>query len=124
MYMPLDDWARFCIDQIEGGNGHGKLLKPATYALMQTAQPNGPYGLGWGALARAAGRQGPVLTHEGSDGTWLAEVVLFPKSHSGVLITANAGEDVGADKTVKALTVQTLATLAPAAPPAPPPAKP
>ncbi len=125
VYMPLDDWARFCIDQINGADGHGKLLQPKTYALMQTAQPNGPYGLGWGVLARAAGRQGPVLTHSGSDGTWYAEVVLFPAQHTGVLITANAGEDMGADKVVTALIRPELLTLAPAAPADPAaPAKP
>jgi CubicO group peptidase (beta-lactamase class C family) len=45
MYMPLHDWALFCIDQINGANGGGKLLKPQTYRLMQTAQPGGTTGL-------------------------------------------------------------------------------
>ena len=66
IYLSLDDWARFCIDQIDGAGGHGKLLKPTTYALEQTAQPNGIYALGWGAVPKGFGRQGPLLTHDGS----------------------------------------------------------
>jgi CubicO group peptidase (beta-lactamase class C family) len=115
MYMPLEDWARFCIDQLDGAAGHGKLLKPETYRLMQTAQPGGPYGLGWGAIATAAGLQGPMLSHAGSDGTWYANVVLLPTRGSGVLVTANAGEKMGGDKAVNGALVTVLRELTPPA---------
>lgn len=121
IYLSLDDWAKFCIDQIDGASGHGKLLKPATYTLMQTAQPNGIYALGWGAAPKGFGRQGPLLTHDGSDGTWYAKVILFPTFRTGVLITANAAEDMGGDKTVKAAAKAVIDSLAPAAPPEPKP---
>lgn len=121
IYLSLDDWAKFCIDQIDGAAGRGKLLKPATYRLMQTAQPNGIYALGWGAVPKGFGLQGPILTHDGSDGTWYAKVVLFPASRSGVLVTANAAEDMAGDKAVKAATKAVINSLAP---PAPPEAKP
>lgn len=115
IYMPLDDWARFCIDQMKGANGKGVLLKPETYKLMQTAQPGGPYGLGWGAVPKGAGREGPLLTHSGSDGTWYAFVALFPTRGTGVLLTANAGEDSGAADAEKAAFKAIAETLAPPA---------
>ena len=122
IYLSLDDWAKFCIDQIDGAGGHGKLLKPATYRLMQTAQPNGIYALGWGDVPKGFGRQGPILTHSGSDGTWYAFVALFPASRSGVLVTANAAEDMGGDKAVRAAVKAVVDSLAPAAPADPKPA--
>ncbi len=115
MYMPLDDWAKFCIDQLNGAKVHGKLLKPKTYTLMQTAQPGGTAGMGWGVQDRIAGRKGPVLVHAGSDGTWYALVALFPKTGAGVLVTANAGPDMGADAADKAAFKEVADTLSPPA---------
>lgn len=115
MYMPLGDWARFCIDQLDGASGKGGLLRPETYRLMQTAQPGGPYGFGWGVLASAAGRQGPMITHAGSDGTWYVNVILLPTRGAGVLVAANAGEKMGGDKAVDQALVTVLRELAPPA---------
>jgi CubicO group peptidase (beta-lactamase class C family) len=115
MYMPLSDWARFCLDQLAGARGHGKLLRAETYRLMQTAQPGGG-GLGWGVQDRIAGRQGPVLVHAGSDGAWYALVALFPASGNGILMTSNAGPDMGADAAEKSVFKALVDSLAPAAP--------
>jgi CubicO group peptidase (beta-lactamase class C family) len=113
MYMPLDDWARFCIDQLKGAKGQGRLLKPETYRLMQTAQAGGVMGLGWGVVPSLAGREGPVLTHAGSDGTWYALVALFPETGAGVLVTANAGEEMGGAAADKAAFLEVMDRLAP-----------
>ncbi|HEY3812028.1 MAG TPA: serine hydrolase domain-containing protein [Caulobacteraceae bacterium] len=103
MYMSLDDWSRFAIDQIDGWHGHGKLLKPATYHKLQTpAFPPDTAGLGWGASPTALGRKGPALTHAGSDGTMYAIICLFPEARTGLLVACNAGEAMGGDKVVKA----------------------
>ena len=112
MYMPLDDWAKFCIDQLEGDAGRGKLLKTETYRLTHTAQPGGG-GMGWGVQETIAGRQGPALAHAGSDGSWMAIVALFPGRGTGVLITANAGEEMGGDAADKAAFSQVLDRLSP-----------
>ncbi len=112
MYMPLSDWALFCIDQLRGAKGQGRLLKPESYRLMQTAQPGGG-GLGWGVQPSVAGRQGPVLVHVGSDGSWYAIVALFPDSGNGLLIAANAGEDMGGDAAGRAAFKPIVDTLAP-----------
>jgi CubicO group peptidase (beta-lactamase class C family) len=101
--MTLDDWARFCIDQIQGSHGRGKLLKAETYRLLQTAQDDTRTGLGWGVPPTVLGRKGPALTHSGSDGNWYAVVVLFPETGDGLLVAANAGESMGGDKATKQL---------------------
>jgi CubicO group peptidase (beta-lactamase class C family) len=115
MFMPLEDWARFCIDQLEGARGGGELLEPETYRLMQTAQPGGPSGLGWGVTDTVAGRQGPALMYSGSDGSWTAMVVLLPNSGSGVLVTANAGDGMGGEAADKAALKAILMALSPPA---------
>jgi CubicO group peptidase (beta-lactamase class C family) len=99
----LHDWALFCLDQMAGVHGGGKILKPESYRLMQSAQAGGQSGLDWGIQDSIAGRKGPVLLHGGSDGNWLAWVALFPESKSGVLVVANAAEDMDGDQTSKAV---------------------
>jgi CubicO group peptidase (beta-lactamase class C family) len=114
MHMSLRDWARFCLDQLAGARGAGKLLSADSYRLMQTAQPNSPSGLDWGVQDSIAGRQGPVLVHGGSDGNSLTWVALFPGSANGVLVVANAAEDMGADRASRALLGPLFASLSPA----------
>lgn len=113
VHMSLRDLARFCLDQMAGSHGDGKLLTPASYRLMQTAQPDSPSGLDWGVQESIGGRQGPVLVHGGSDGNWLAWVVLFPSTGNGVLVVANAANDMGADKATTALLGALFPSLGP-----------
>jgi CubicO group peptidase (beta-lactamase class C family) len=114
LHMSLGNWARFNLDQLAGSKGQGKLLTPASYRLMQTAQPGSPAGLDWGVQASIAGRQGPVLVHQGSDGNWLAIAVLFPEQGTGALMVANAAPAMGADKVLHAVAGTLFPTLSPA----------
>jgi CubicO group peptidase (beta-lactamase class C family) len=123
LHMPLAAWARFNLDQLAGAKGQGKLLSPASYQLMQTAQPGSPAGLDWGVQPTIAGRQGPALVHQGSDGNWLAIVALFPERGTGALVVANAAEDMGADQVLHKAFVKLFPTLSPAAGAAPAPKK-
>jgi CubicO group peptidase (beta-lactamase class C family) len=118
LHMRLQDLALFAIDQLAGSQGKGTLLTPASYALMQTAQPGSGSGLDWGVQPTIAGRQGPVLVHGGSDGNWLAWVALFPGQNNGVIAIANAAEDMGADQATMGVLGGLFAELAPAATPA------
>jgi len=102
IYLSLDDWALFCIDQMKGSNGQGTLLKPETYALMQTSQSNEPVSMGWFILDEIDGIPGPVLYHEGSDGNWFAIVALLPQKGAGVLVATNAGKSMDANDFAKA----------------------
>lgn len=114
LHMSLRDWGQFCIDQLAGSHGHGKLLRSASYQLMQRAQPNSPAGLDWGVQASIAGRQGPVWVHGGSDGNWLAWVALFPATDNGVLVVANATADMGGDRATHAILGAIFPDLSPA----------
>jgi CubicO group peptidase (beta-lactamase class C family) len=114
LHMSLGDWAKFNLDQLAGAAGKGKLLSSASYRLMQTAQPGSPAGLDWGVQQSIAGRQGPALVHQGSDGNWLAIAVLFPEQGTGALMVANAGPDMGADQVLMGLAGKLFMQLSPA----------
>ena len=102
MAMSLRDWAAFCLDQMAGAEGHGKLMSTASYREMQTVQPGGgSAGLGWGIQASLAGHAGPVWMHAGSDGTGYAIVALFPKLDRGLLVVDNASDDMGSAKAAR-----------------------
>lgn len=117
--MTLADWARFCVDQLAGEEGRGRLLATDTYRVLHTPQGDTVFALGWGATPQIAGRVGPVLTHAGSDGTWFAFVALFPGSGNGVLIVANAADSMGGDAAVMSAALAGIIALAPEAPAAP-----
>lgn len=114
LHMPLAAWAQFNLDQLAGARGQGQLLSAPSYRLMQTAQAGSPAGLDWGVQESIAGRQGPVLVHQGSDGNWLAIVALFPGSGNGAMVVANAGPDMGADQVLHGVFVKLFPTLSPA----------
>jgi len=113
MHMSLQDWAAFCLDQMAGFHGRGKLLSPASYKLMQTPVAPGEPALGWGMFESLGGRKGPVLEHNGSDGTWYAVVALFPEQQSGVLVVTNSGASMGGDKAAMTAFFRILPELAP-----------
>jgi CubicO group peptidase (beta-lactamase class C family) len=114
--MSLADWARFCLDQMQGEAGRGRLLKTEGYRLLHTPQ-SGVFALGWGAVAKPVGRQGPGLTHAGSDGNWYALALLFPATGNGVLVTVNAAESMGGDKASSEALRNLAAAVAPPAAP-------
>ena len=102
MAMSLRDWSAFCLDQMAGAHDHGQLLSKQAYHRMQQAQPGGGnVGLGWGLQASLAGHAGPVLLHAGSDGTGYALVALFPKTQRGLLVVANASDEMGGAKATR-----------------------
>lgn len=114
MHMSLEDWAKFCIDQLAGSRGQGKLLSAASYSRMQTAQAGSSAGMDWNVQDGIAGRQGPAWVHGGSDGNNLAWVVLFPKTNNGVLVVANAAQDMGGEQATHAVLGALFPSLSPA----------
>lgn len=113
--VDLADWAKFCIDQLDGAKGHGRLLTSDGYKLLQSPDPATGNGLGWGFDVTFMDRQGPMLSHTGTDGSWYAMAVLFPASGNGMLVAVNAGADMGGEKADKIVLKAVLPNLAPLA---------
>ncbi len=119
MRMTMSDWARFCIDQMKGEHGKGRLLKTESYKFLhapQGAQTDGAgWALGWGAAPNPMKLRGPALTHSGSDGNWYALVCLFPQTGNGVLVVSNTAETMGGDVATLTATRALAKTVAPLA---------
>jgi CubicO group peptidase (beta-lactamase class C family) len=101
--LSLSAWAKYCVDQLDGAKGHGRLLTAADYQLMQSPQPASGNGLDWGTDKTLGHWQGPVLEHTGSDEAWMSIVVLFPDSGNALLVNANAGKSMGGESADKAV---------------------
>ena len=110
LHLSLQDWAAFCLDQLAGARGQGRLLSAESYRRMQIAPAadSGVGVLGWGRQATLAGRKGPVLMHAGSDGNWFALAVLFPERGWAALAVANAGPEMGGDAVAQAALLAAL----------------
>lgn len=109
--LTLQDWARFCLDQLVGAKGQGRLLSRGSYHLMQTPLPGIEDALTWGFDPSLGGRKGPVLSHTGTDRNWYASVNLFLESGDGILLAANAGKSMGGDTADNAAFKALLATV-------------
>lgn len=96
--ISLKDWVLFAQDQLAGAHGHGNLLKPETYRRLQTPV-TGNYALGWGAKLEPDGVP-LLLTHNGSNGYWIADIRIMPKHDMIFLVVTNAG-NAAADQAVK-----------------------
>ena len=101
--MNVGDWSKFIRVHL-GQSAHGRLLiRPETLARshqaieIDSAATGLGYAAGWFVLpAEAAGLNssfGTVLTHNGSDGLWLSEVVALPDIDFSIQILANATID-------------------------------
>lgn len=109
--LTLQDWARFCLDQMAGAKRKGRLLSPASYHLMQNPLPGIEDALTWGFDTNLGGRKGPVLSHTGTDENWYASVNLFPASGDAILLAANAGKSMGGDTADRAAFKALLPTV-------------
>lgn len=98
--ITLQDWVLFAQDQLDGLHGHGKLLKPETYRLLQTLVKN-HYAMGWGVLTDANGAVS-LLAHTGSNGYWVADLRILPKADAISIVVTNAGGEK-AEKAVRDL---------------------
>jgi CubicO group peptidase (beta-lactamase class C family) len=98
--ISLKDWAVFAQDQLDGALGHGKLLQPATYRVLQAPVADN-YALGWGSFLDSDGTL-RELTHEGSNGYWVAAICIYPKQGTILLMATNFGGPV-ASKSIEDL---------------------
>ncbi len=103
VHASLSDWALFIADQLAGAVGKGKLLKPETYARVQSAAPGGDYGYGWGVSKRAwAG--GKTLSHDGDNTMNHCSAWVAPEKGLAFLACTNQGDTGPAcDEAISAL---------------------
>jgi D-alanyl-D-alanine carboxypeptidase len=90
--ITLKAWAVFAQDQLDGALGYGRLLRPATYKVIQTPVAEN-YAMGWGAWLGPDGTT-QILMHEGSNGYWVAAISIYPKQRTFILAATNFGGNI------------------------------
>lgn len=108
--ITLADWVLFAQDQLDGLHGHGKLLKPETYKLLQTPVKN-RYAMGWGVLTEPNGDVS-LLAHTGSNGYWVADLRILPQQNVISIVVTNVGGEQ-AEKAIRDLSKTITDKVAP-----------
>jgi CubicO group peptidase (beta-lactamase class C family) len=103
LHSNLRDWGRFCSDHVAGSRGEDGILPARTYAILQTDPGSSGYAAGWGVTKHTwSWGEGRVLTHNGSDNTWMSLVFAMPEWDLIVLTAANCGGTAGERSTTGA----------------------
>lgn len=94
MYMSLGDLIRFAESHLRGLQGQDGLLKAATIQRLHQGVPEAradgrEYACGWG-LEAFPGLE-TMHTHNGSNGTMISQVAIFPKAKMVIASFVNAG---------------------------------
>jgi hypothetical protein len=93
VYCSLVDWAKFAA--AHAGVGPSGWLTDSSLAHLHKpvafpgVAPGKEIALGWGVTQTDP----PRLTHSGSNGYNVAEIVVIPRLHAAVLVTCNAGDE-------------------------------
>tara|TARA_R110000868_G_scaffold2321_7_gene17315 strand:- start:32983 stop:34185 length:1203 start_codon:yes stop_codon:yes gene_type:complete len=90
--ITLGDWAVYAFEHARGETGDGQLLSPETYTQLHTpAIEGGIYAFGWGVLVQDGSHL--LLTHNGSNGAWFADLRIYPQSGFVYLMASNDGRE-------------------------------
>jgi CubicO group peptidase (beta-lactamase class C family) len=102
VHMNLGDWAEFVGEHLAGERGDDGFLAAKTYRRMH-ADPGGGYAAGWGLThLRWSWGEGAVLTHTGSDNTWMSVVFAVPQWDITIVTAANCAGSQGQAATERA----------------------
>ncbi len=93
MHCGMADWARFATEHLRAARGKSRRLDvESARALHTPLDGEGErYALGWSVDTRDWA-SGPLLNHDGSDGTFLASVWIVPSKDRAYLAATNDGE--------------------------------
>lgn len=102
--ITLASWAKYAQEHAHGEFGEGRLLDEALYRQLHAPGiAGGQYASGWGVLERDG--RAVLLTHNGSNGAWFADVRIYPPTGVIYLMATNDGHEDLAKQAFKALRV-------------------
>lgn len=102
--IALADWARYAFEHAGGEAGDGRLLGAAAYRQLHTPGiAGGQYAFGWGVLERDG--RAALITHNGSNGAWFADIRVHPPTGVIYLMATNDGREEVAKKAFKSLRI-------------------
>ena len=97
LHISLEAWAVFARDHVKGRSGEGVILGQAiTEKLDMPKSGKNGYAMGWGVLVENG--LPIMLTHNGSDGNWFADIRVYPYTDLILLMVTNDGREDGEAK--------------------------
>jgi CubicO group peptidase (beta-lactamase class C family) len=94
VHAPVADWSKFVVQHLQGERSETKtklLLKPETFRKLHAPEKE-QYACGWVRMP-GEGLKVPYLWHNGSIGSWYAEMRLDPENNVAVLVATNQFDD-------------------------------
>jgi CubicO group peptidase (beta-lactamase class C family) len=87
--MSVGDLLKFAAYNLEGLRGHVTLMSPANFEVLHKPIGDEQYGCGW--MVSSQFSRDPYHGHNGSDGTFRAEMAIWPEKNIAVVAIMNAG---------------------------------
>ena len=87
--MSIGDLLTFANYHLEGLRGFVAMMKPATFEVLHKPVGDEKYGCGWMITDQFC--PDPYHGHNGSDGTFRAEMALWPEKSIAIVSIMNAG---------------------------------
>jgi CubicO group peptidase (beta-lactamase class C family) len=92
VHCSIEDLARFAAFHLQGVHGRDGALKAVTVRRLHTPAKGGHYMGGWGIRESEEGKR--RHGHEGTGGTFFAEITLYPDSDLAIVAATNCGPSV------------------------------
>jgi CubicO group peptidase (beta-lactamase class C family) len=90
--ITMAGWARYAEEHVAGEHGRGVLLNAAACReLHMPGLEGGNYAFGWGVLVRDGAPA--LITHNGSNGAWFADIRAYPPTGYIYLMATNDGRE-------------------------------
>jgi len=99
--MSLPDLARYAQFHMQGLAGKVRLMRPETFAVLHAYPKGGNYACGWVLDSKTAAT--PFETHNGSDGTFFADIALFPRDNLALVAATNCAPITNPAPTMQAI---------------------
>lgn len=92
LFISLNDWSLYAQDVLRGRKGNGALFDQVIYERLElTTRGESGYAMGWGVLAENGVPL--MLTHNGSDGNWFADIRIYTARDQILLVVTNDGRE-------------------------------
>ncbi len=97
IHLTMADLLTYANEHMKGERGQGQLLTEKTYQHLHKPVTNN-YAYGWAVKSNSSWTSGPVIWHNGSNGSWYTLIAFIPSLDLCVVVNSNEGNVSGAEK--------------------------
>ncbi len=97
IHLSMEDLLTYANEHMQGKQGHGKLLSEKTYQHLHNPIKKS-YAYGWAIKSNQTWVDGPIIWHNGSNGSWYTLLAFIPSLDLSIVVNSNEGNVSGAEK--------------------------